>query len=253
MTKRKLNNKRKPRILIYDLETAHIEAKVFSLFKPMIHTTDIINDWFILCGAYKFLGEKKVHAVSCTKEEILAKNDKRIVKQIAAAVESADLIVAHNGDAFDIKKLKARVIKHDLKPISYKKSIDTLKVARKEFKFTSNRLDAIGNFLGVGRKMPTISGLWNQCEAGSMKHMKMMVAYNKQDVRLLEDVYLKLRPHMSNHPNINLITGEGHDQTCVACGSNDTHKYGIRYAKSKKYQKFLCKDCGHVFTNNKAV
>lgn len=245
--------KRKPRILLWDLETAHIEAKVWSLFKPMINHSDIINDWFILCGAYKFLGEKRVHVAKCTKQELLNRDDKRIVKQLAAAVEEADLIIAHNGDAFDIKKLKARILKHNLKPISHKKSIDTLKVARKEFKLTSNRLDAIGDFLGVGRKISNPAGLWNHVEAGSMKHMKLMVEYNKQDVILLEDVYLRLRPHMSNHPDIGLITGSTVDISCNVCESHNTQKYGIRYAKTKKYQKYLCKDCGHVFSNGKSI
>lgn len=245
--------KRKPKILLWDLETAHVEAKLWSLYKPMVNPSDIINDWFILCGAYKYLGEKKVYTAACTKEELLNRDDKRVVQQIREAVDKSDLIVAHNGDAFDTKKLKARIIKHDLEPLSYIKSIDTLKVARKEFKFTSNRLDSIGAYLGVGRKISNPVGLWNNVEAGSVKHMKMMVDYNKQDVLLLEQVYLKLRPHMSNHPDIGLFTGEGHEQTCNACGSADTQKYGIRYAKTKKYQKFLCKECGHVFTNGKSI
>jgi hypothetical protein len=245
--------RREPKILLWDLETAHVEAKVWSLFKPMINPGDIINDWFILCGAWKFLGEKRVHTAACTKKELLARDDKRIVKQIREAVDKADIIVAHNGDAFDTKKLKARIIKHGLKPLSYVKSIDTLKVARKEFKFTSNRLDAIGDFLGVGRKIANMPGLWDKVEAGSMKHMKLMLDYNKQDVNLLEEVYLKLRPHMSNHPNLNVITGEGHNESCKACTSTNTQKYGIRYAVAKKYQKFLCKNCGHVFSNGKAI
>ena len=219
----------------------------------MISPSQIINDWFILCGAYKFLGEDKIHTVSCTKKELLAKDDKRVVEKIRAVVEESDLIIAHNGDAFDTKKLKARVIKHGLPPLSYVKSIDTLKAARKEFKFTSNRLDAIGDFLGVGRKIANVPGLWDKCEAGSMKHMKMMVEYNKQDVNLLEKVYLKLRPHISNHPDVGLFTDTSCDISCNACGSIHTHKHGIRYAKTKKYQKFLCKNCGHIFTNGRSI
>lgn len=239
---------RKPKIMFWDLETSHVEAKVWSLFKPMINPSDIINDWFLLCGAWKFLGEDEIFTASCTRRELLARNDKRIVSIIRKAVEEADLIVAHNGDAFDTKKLKARIIKHGLEPLSFVKSIDTLKVARKEFKFTSNRLDAIGAFLGVGRKISNPPGLWDNVEAGSMEHMEMMLDYNKQDVVLLEEVYLRLRPHMQNHPNINLfapvVKGE---VVCNACTSTNSRKYGFTFSNTRKYQKHQCMDCGSIF------
>ena len=86
-----------------------------------------------------------------------------------------------------------------------------------------------------------------------------MVEYNKVDVTLLEDVYLRLRPHMSNHPDINIFAERGKEsrevafESCKACKSINTQKYGIRYAATKKYQKFLCKACGHVFSNGKSI
>lgn len=251
--------KRKPKIMIWDLENSHIVANTWGLWQQNINTGDIMHDWFLLCGAWKFLGEKKVYTAVPTKKELLAKNDKRIVKEIAAAVESADMLVAHNGDSFDLKKLKTRVLKHNLKPISFIKTVDTLKVARKEFKITSNKLDYIAEFLGLGNKLVNPPRLWNNVESGSMKHLKLMVEYNKVDVTLLEDVYLRLRPHMSNHPDINIFAERGKEsrevafESCKACKSINTQKYGIRYAATKKYQKFLCKACGHVFSNGKSI
>jgi hypothetical protein len=44
-------------------------------------------------------------------------------------MDEADIICAHNGDAFDIKKINSRLITNGFKPPSPFKTIDTLKAA----------------------------------------------------------------------------------------------------------------------------
>ena len=34
---------------------------------------------------------------------------------------------------------------------------------------------------------------------------------------------------------------------CKRCGSTDTTKAGIHYKTSGKYQRYRCKNCGHLF------
>jgi DNA polymerase III epsilon subunit-like protein len=69
-------------------------------------------------------------------------------------MDEADLICAHNGDAFDIKKINSRLIVNGFKPPSPFKTIDTLKIARRVFKFDSNKLDNIGRYLSRGPEDP---------------------------------------------------------------------------------------------------
>ena len=246
---------KEPKILIWDIETSYSVVKTFSLFKPMINPSQIISDWYIICGAWKFLDEKETHSIGCTKSGLKKGDDKRVVKALCKAIQEADIIIGHNGDKFDLKKLRARVIRYGLPPINHIKTIDTLKVAKREFNFTSNRLDYIGRFLGVGSKMINEPGLWDKVMAGDMAALSRMVEYNERDVTLLEDVYLKMRPHISNHPNVNVFTDNQVINPCPNCGSCKTIKNGKRPAMkvSKVFQKRACLDCGASFLEKKPL
>ncbi len=174
-------------------------------------------------------------------------NDAALVRDLWKIMEEADIIVAHNGDAFDIKKANARFAVHGLKPPALSKSIDTLKLARRTFKFDSNKLDNIGRYLGVGRKLNhTGAKLWRDCLAGDMKAWRLMKRYNAVDVELLQAVYLKLRP-WGAHPNLNLYTG---GDGCPTCQSSNIVMRGMNYGKSVVRQRMLCKDCGASFSGN---
>src|ERR1019366_3081154 len=91
-------------------------------------------------------------------------SDKALVKELWRMMNDADIIIAHNGDGFDIKKSNARFIIHGLLPPATYKTIDTLKIARRHFKFGSNKLNDLGVTLGLGKKLPhTGAHLWFGC------------------------------------------------------------------------------------------
>lgn len=244
---------KKPKILFLDIETSYIIAKVWGLWKPTISPSQIVQDSYMLCASYSWLGEDKVHSLSCTKKEILACNDKRIVAKLCEQILEADLVVGHNVDKFDLKRIKSRVIFHRLPSINHIKTIDTLKSVRKNAGFCSNRLDHLGHILGVGRKIENTTGLWDHVMAGSMKHMKDMVKYCDQDVQLLKDVYIELRPYMEDHPQLSMITGNQEHDPCPACDSINSIKYGFKYKLKNKYQRYMCRDCGNSFTGQKKL
>ena len=131
-----------------------------------------------------------------------------------------------------------------MNPPSPYKSIDTLKMARRSFKFDSNKLDQLGRYLGLGRKVQTGGmDLWFYCMAGKMSAWKLMVKYCKQDVVLLEEVYLKLRPWDKSHPNLNKYTQTEH--TCPACSSTDLQRRGFdsTVGNVNCYQRWQCNSC----------
>jgi len=74
-------------------------------------------------------------------------------------------------------------------PIPFK-PIDTLSLARKTFSFSSNKLDYICQVLGLPAKSEH-SGydLWLRCLKGDKSALQEMVAYNRNDVVITEDVY----------------------------------------------------------------
>ncbi len=233
-----------PKILFYDIETAPNLAYVWGHYQQ-----DVIQherEWYMLCFAWRWGHQKTVHACALPDfPKAYAKNpedDFNVVKKLHELFDEADIIVAHNGDSFDYKKANARFVKHGLGPTSPVASIDTLKVARKHFKFTTNHLNSLGKYLDIGVKTDT-GGFktWAGCMRGNPAAWKTMVKYNKQDINLLYDVYMALRPWMSNHPNWNMYTEEN---GCPTCGHKKVHRRGYRRTRTMTYVQFKCQRCG---------
>ena len=238
-----------PKILFLDIETAPITGLSWGIFETnLMH---VIEPTFMLCFAYKWLGKSKVHTKALCDYPGYRKNkksDKSLVKDLWGVLDSADVVIAHNGDAFDIKKTNARFVVHGLAPPTPYKTVDTLKIARRHFKFDSNKLDNLGGYLNVGRKLPhTGKHLWLGCMSGDAKAWSQMVRYNAQDVRLLERVYEKIKAWSPSHPILTAIAPQK-TTACPTCLSHNVQRRGWNIAKVKKTPRFQCSDCGHWFS-----
>lgn len=204
------------------------------------------KEWYILCFAYKWLGEKKTHVIALPDFSLYKKepyNDRELVKKLHELFNEADIIVAHNGDSFDQKKSQARMLYHGFAPPSPYKQIDTKKVARKYFNMNSNKLDDIGKYLSIGSKLQTGGfDTWLGCMNGDSKAWKKMTRYNVQDVKLLEEVYIKLRPWITNHPSVSLL--EKKPDACPKCGGGPVQRRGFRAHGRLSYkQQYQCMAC----------
>ena len=220
--------------LLFDIETAPNLAWVWGKWEQNV--IEFEKEFHILCFAYKWLGEKtEVRAI--TKRE----DDKKIVKELWDLFNEADVIIAHNGAQFDIKKVNTRFAFHGLKPPAPYKTIDTKKVAKKYFGFNSNSMNDLGVYLGLGQKVDTGGfKLWKGCMSNDKNSWQLMKQYNKHDVDLLEKVYLFFRPWIGNHPTVGMYT-EG--SRCAHCGSQRLQKRGQVRNKTTAYQNIWCKDC----------
>lgn len=242
----KVDKPNKARILLYDIETTPNLAFVWGKYQQ-----DVIaykEQWHIIMFAYKWLGEKRTHVVKLPDFPLYKKdptNDFELVKKLRELFDEAHVVIAHNGDSFDQKKSQARMLVHGLTPPSPYRQIDTKKVARKYFNFNSNKLDDLGDILNIGRKMDTGGfKLWLGCMNGTMSAWDKMAQYNKQDVILLEQIYLHMRGWMTNHPAMNLM--EDRMNACPNCAAEGTMiKRGFYNRKVTKVQIWLCKNCGH--------
>ena len=234
------------KILLYDIETTPRIAFVWGHWETNV--LEVIQESHVLCFAYKWLGEDKIHSVSLPNFRRSYQQDKTNDKEVCQALwdlfEEADIVCGHNSMEFDTKKSNSRFIFHGFHPPAPFKQVDTLKTARQHFAFPSNKLDDLGDYLEVGRKIPnTGKKLWLDVMEGKRQAWRDMIAYNKQDVELLERVYLKLRPWMSNHPNYNLMAGT--TDCCPNCGrpSLIVRKYYDTLGGSR--QQLQCTSCGH--------
>jgi hypothetical protein len=242
-----------PRILLWDIETNPILAATFSLYPDSIQHGNIIHDWSIICAAWKWLGVEKIYSTSVLDDPKAFKkdinNDYVVVKKLRDVFQDVDILIGHNSKRFDTKKFNARLIFHGLDPLpSGLQQLDTLQEVKKVAAFTSNRLDYLGQHLCEGGKIHTTPGLWIRVLKGDKSAVKEMVTYNKQDVKVLEDVYLKLLPYMKSHPHVGAIDGNDKNYSCPKCGSEDLVNPKIRYSAAgiKRIQK-QCKNC-HGYT-----
>lgn len=233
-----MSNTTEPKILLWDIETSLMTVRTFGLYQDITNHNMIEKDWHIICLAYKWLGKKKVHGIRKNGVE----GDYELCKAIREVLIEADIVVHHNGDKFDVKKLNARLIYHGLPPIPKLVVVDTLKHARRIAKFTSNRLDYLGKHLGVNGKLVNTPNLWPLATDGDEQAIRKMLTYCKRDVIILEDVYLILRPYMQGHPNFNAITETEHN--CPSCGSSELQKRGTTVTRTGKYQRYQCQACG---------
>ncbi len=234
------------KIVLFDLETAPLLGYAFGLYEQNI--LHVVRNPYILCFAYKELGQKGIMCKSIWDYPLYKKDpydDSALLKDLHDVIESADVLIAHNGDNFDIKVANGRFIAKGLKPISEKISIDTLKEARKKFKLPSNKLTDLATYAGLGQKKETGKKLWIDCINGDKKAQKLMDEYCIHDVRLLEGIYYWMRPWMKTHPNLNILARTV--AKCPVCLSGNHKKDGYAWKAGGKYQRFICQDCGHPF------
>jgi hypothetical protein len=234
-----------PKIGTLDIETAPIIAYVWALWKQNIGLPQIIRDWSILSYTYKWLHKKKCVYNDVSQKENL-EDDSDLLKELWDFLDEADIVVAQNGVAFDIKKIMARFIQAGMPPPSPFKVVDTMLEARKIARFTSNKLAWLSEVLTDTPKLshsefPGFT-LWTECLKRNPKAWKVMRKYNPVDVIGTEGVYLKLRPYIVGHPNVAAYY-EDETERCPKCGSVHLEKRGFSYTQTGMYQRFICLAC----------
>lgn len=234
-----------PRVLIFDVETAPLLTWVWRIWDENIGLNQIEKDWHLLSWAAKWLGEKKV----MYRDQRNAKNiqdDKNILKALWKLLDEADIVVTQNGNSFDIKKLNARFILNGLKPPSSYQSIDTFRIAKSKFGFTSNKLEYMTDKLCKKYKKlkhteyPGFE-LWAECLKRNRRAWRIMKKYNMWDVLALEELYLVLQPW---HGGINFSMYRGENIVRCNCGSLDVVKNGFNYTPGGRFQRYKCQKCG---------
>jgi hypothetical protein len=231
----------RPRILFLDIETFPNVAYVWGKYDQNV--IEFLQESCMASFVAKWLGEDEIIVKGLPDYKGYkagSYNDKKLVADLWKLLDEADIVVAHHGDAFDVRVCNARFLVHGMTPPSPFKTVDTKKAMRKVARFNSNKLDDLGVNLGLGQKIKTNFGLWKGCIEGDREAWKKMLDYNKQDVLLLEQLYLRLRPWINNHPNFTVETGA----LCPKCNSSDVQYRGYAVTSTRRYRRFQCKQCG---------
>jgi len=227
------------RILLLDIETAPHRVYSWGLWNQNIAINQIEEPGYTLCWAAKWYGDKNIMFSS------LVSDGREVMLKLAhSLLDKADVVVHYNGTKFDIPTLNQEFLKVGMTPPSPVLEVDLLKTVRKRFRLPSNKLSYVAEYLGLGSKVKHKGmELWRQCMAGVASAWKTMEKYNIRDVELLEPIYNKLLPWITNHPNHALFTVD-HRLCCKNCGSEHVQRRGYAYTNSLRYQKYACMDCG---------
>jgi DNA polymerase elongation subunit (family B) len=234
-----------PRILSLDIETSPVVAHAWGLFKQNIAINQIIENPRTICFAAKFLDQRKVHFHSEFED-----GHEVMVRSAHALLSETDVVMHWNGDNFDLPRLNTEFMLLGLTPPEPYKSIDLLKVVRANFAFTSNKLAHVSERLGLAGKVKHEGhSLWIKCLAGDPKAWALMRKYNTQDVRLLEEIYERVKPWISSHPHVGLYSDN--EEACPNCGSEDRQRRGFAYTALGRFQQFRCNGCGNWHRSNR--
>lgn len=240
--------KTKRRRLFFDIETSpNIGLFWQAGYKQKIDYSNIITERAIICICYKWEDEKEVSFLTWDKK----KNDKAMLQKFVHVANTADELVGHNGDKFDLAWIRTRCLFHSLDMLPNYTTIDTLKVSRQKFRFNSNRLNYIAQFLGIGSKIKTEFDLWKQVLLeNDRKALDRMVRYCQEDVRLLEKVFTRLKNHYPHKTHYGVVFNQDRG-SCPECGSEDLVKNKRNIMASGRVMiQYKCKTCGK--THSKA-
>lgn len=234
-------NRSKPRILLIDIETFPM---LFYAWEPWeASALRIVEDTAICSFSAKWLGGQHTTKALCDYPGYKAgsRDDRRLLKDLWTLLDEADMVGAHNGDRFDMKKITFRFMVHGMKPPSPFQTIDTLKEVRRVASFDSHKLNELCRVLKIGQKVRTGGkDLWFDCLEGNLKAWARMKRYNAHDVRLLDGLYRFLLPYMKRHPNVTLFNARA---LCPRCGGRKIQRRGEVRLQTRSYWSFQCRAC----------
>lgn len=233
--------------LFFDVETSYYQGWFWGTGRRVSISADqILKHQAIICLCYKWEGQNKVHSLEWKKGD-----DSKLVKDFIKVIVEADEVVGHNSDRFDLKKFRTRCILSGVRSLPQFKTIDTLKIARKEFAFPSNKLNDLSKYLGGDGKMET-GGiiLWHKVILlNCKKAMAKMVKYCKKDVLETESLYQKIVGFSTPKTNVAVKNG-GDKADCPYCGSDQTRiKDRVVSVAGTIKIRMSCK-CGKFFTTS---
>lgn len=265
-------SRKKAKVLVLDIENSQMIISGFPTYNlwniDHIDPKYIEHDWYLTCAAWLWVDPEKgayskSFSVSTLDDPKAYKKNFRddlvVVKRLHEVLQQADIIVGHNSNAFDLKKINQRIIDYKLPTIDYPPTVDTLLVNKKYGKTSSNSLAHLCRHYGIAQKMELPKGVMHAADQGSAKAMKKLVAYNKQDIVSTAQLYLRLLPYIKNHPDIRRVMNlakspseAANMKICGSCGSKNVISWGSYPTKLGPVRRIICNDCGSSTKGSKA-
>ena len=237
--------------LFFDIETSpNIVYTWRAGWNITVTPESIIEERRIICISYKWENHPKVHRISWDKNMC----DKQMLIDFIKVVNTADEVIAHNGDRFDLKWIRTRCIFHRIPMFPAYRSLDTLKKAKSSFYFNSNKLDYIARFIKVGAKMETGGfDLWKEVMKNNLEALETMGLYCDQDVLVLEAVYQEMKNYFKQNLHEGVLDGKT-KFSCPSCSSEKIKYLKLNSTAAGTIKRLMaCNTCTHTFEISNAA
>ena len=224
-----------PKILFIDIETKPILGHVWRLWDQNVGLNQIVEDWSILSFCAKWKGTEEVIYQDLEGQEDF-EDDAVLLDSLWRLLNETDIVIGQNSRRFDVKKIFARFILNGLPKPSHFRQIDTMEIAKRQFGFTSNKLEYMTDKLCTVYKKQTHKQfpghlLWAECLKGNPEAWAEMKDYNIYDVLSLEELYDILSSWDDKLPNFDVYV-DG------ILNMDEWVKDGFHYSNFGKYQRY---------------
>lgn len=217
------------RVAFLDIESSHLKA----------------NFAILLCVSWKWKGEKKMYTVRFRRNHDPI-NERALLQKVYDGLKDANVIVTHYGSRFDFPMLQTKFVKNGISVLPPAiAQIDTWRIARYKMNLHSNRLDTLAKYLSCKYQKTALDpDYWIKAMMGDVKALDYIVEHCEYDVRVLEEVYEKIKILMPHHPHMGVLRGKL--GTCPTCGSERISKHGylVSQSGSRLKQRWKCSACG---------
>lgn len=242
LDKEERNPKSQPVVAVMDIETLPMITYTWGMFDQNISGEQVVADSCMLSWAGRYLDSPQMHSDVLTPDEAKARDTKRIALSCWEFLKRCDVVIGHNFQGFDAKYINTEFLKWGLPPLKFV-IVDTLLVARQNFRFSSNKMKFINEHLGIRNKIENDGfPLWRACSEGDAKALQSMLEYNEGDIGATEELWFKVRPYVRNM-NVALYN-ELTERQCPVCGSMDLHVEGWYYTPAGMWESIRCEKCG---------
>lgn len=242
-------------ILYFDIETSPCLSYHFNHWDVSIRQEHKVKESHLLTVSWAF-NDEPVQGFKLNPSDIKDGDDLTLVVNMMEAIEKADIMVGYNSKKFDIKYLNTRAIFYGIPPVTTTKHIDLYEQVKKSFKFPSNSMGNVSNYLGLEGKLETEGwSLWRRCmEYWNIpeceKALDDMLKYNKQDIEATRDLHKRMMGWLKQTPNIgaikNIKSGVN-TMRCAKCSSDDVVALNkLTFTNVKGWEMYRCNSCGGV-------
>jgi len=232
------------KILIYDIETSRVEAKLFWTGKTYINYKQIRGEPKIISVSWRWLGEETVSHLTW---DLKTHSDEVLMEKFLEVYNEADMVVGYNNNNFDDRWINARAMKYGLFVNVFVKSFDIIKQSKRLFRLLSYSMDYLAKFMDVTLKQ-SHEGIimWDKLEDGTpeeqKEYMAKMIEYNIGDIVTTEEIFLKLRKYMGHKINVSTYEG-GEKYGCPHCGGTNVELFKVTTTAAGTMQYIMrCKD-----------